>query len=87
MDSPTKSSKWKSAWDLTERQKEKMEQKEKQKKKRKKSLISQGILEFINIGDPAVSSDNRHLKSFVNKPNNNNTLTKSNVRYFFIFNF
>ena len=77
----TKTSRWKSAWDLTERQKEKLQQKDEKeaerkaaKKKRKKSLIaplSQGILELMSIGDAAVSGDNRHLKSFVNKTTNN----------------
>ena len=79
-------SKWKSAWDLTERQKEKLDQQKdgeerlKKRKKKKKSFISQGFLDLITIGDPAVSSDNRHLKSFAsnksnishNSANNNN---------------
>ena len=82
----TKTSRWKSAWDLTERQKEKLQQKDekeaadrKAKKKRKKSLIaplSQGILELMSIGDAAVSGDNRHLKSFANKTNTNNVPNK-----------
>ena len=45
-------SKWKSAWDLTERQKEKLQEKERKKsKKQKRSLISQGLLDLINIGE------------------------------------
>lgn len=66
-----KASKWRSAWDLTEREKEKLtveELKEKKlKKKRKRTMISQGLLDLITIGDPAVSSDNHHIRSFVNK--------------------
>ena len=56
-----KPSKWKSAWDLTEKEKEKL--KDEKKRKRKKSMIHQGLLELINIGDPAVSSDNTHLRT------------------------
>ena len=49
-------------WDLSEKDKERAEKK---KKKRKKSIqaIQQGLLELINIGDPAVSGDNTALKS------------------------
>lgn len=58
----TKGAKWKSNWDLTERLKEK-EKKRKEKKKRKK--VSQGLLDLVNIGDPAVSGDNTQIKEFV----------------------
>ena len=49
----SKASRWKSSLDLTE----------KAKKKRKKSILHQGLLDLINIGDPAVSSDNVNIKS------------------------
>jgi len=57
----SKQHKWKSAWDLTEKEKEK----HKDKKKRKKSLvqIQQGLLDLMNISDPAVSGDNTQLRS------------------------
>ena len=89
-------SKWKSAWDLTERQKEKLDQKDaeerKKRKKKKKSFISQGFLDLITIGDPAVSSDNRHLKSFANnmiynKSNSNSANNNKVSDYIYIFLF
>ena len=59
--SAQKQYKWKSAWDLTEKEKEK----HKDKKKRKKSLvqIQQGLLDLMNISDPAVSGDNTQLRA------------------------
>ena len=48
--SAAKQIKWKSAWDLTEKEKEKV------KKKRKKSLIHQGLLDLMSIGDAAVGT-------------------------------
>ena len=92
----SKTSKWKSAWDLTERQKEKLDQKDaeerKKRKKKKKSFISQGFLDLITIGDPAVSSDNRHLKSFANnvmynKSNSNSANNNKVSDYIYIFLF
>ena len=78
-------SKWKSAWDLTERQKEKLDQQKdgeerlKKRKKKKKSFISQGFLDLITIGDPAVSSDNRHLKSFASNLNNKSNISNNSA--------
>ncbi len=68
--------KWKSSLDLTEREKEKA------KKKRKRSLIHQGLLDLINIGDVAVSGDNTNLKTFaaVNKTHNRAEGNKNGTR-------
>ena len=69
-----KPTKWKSSWDLTEREKEKLkEERKRAKKKRKKSMIHQGLLDLMNISDPVVSSDNKHLRSLANKQSQGNS--------------
>ena len=69
-----KPTKWKSSWDLTEREKEKLkEERKRAKKKRKKSMIHQGLLDLMNISDPAVSSDNKQLRSLANKQSQGNS--------------
>ena len=77
-----KPTKWKSSWDLTEREKEKLkEERKRAKKKRKKSMIHQGLLDLMNISDPAVSSDNKQLRSLANKQSQGNSNSNKVSKY------
>ena len=63
---------------MTEKEKDKLKQEEREerrkakKNKRKRSVIHQGLLDLMNISDPAVSGDNTKLRSLANNKQNSN---------------
>ena len=56
--------KWQSVWELS-RDSDRKEKKK--KKKHRRTTLSQGLLDLMNIGDPAVSGDNKLIKELISK--------------------